>query len=451
MKNTTESNDQGRRKFIKDAAKASAFTIIPSSILGAGIPPSDKINVALIGCRSMGFGNLKNHLSFDDAQCAAMCDVDSNILNERADEVNKSFGQKPALYDDYRKMLEHKDIDAVIIGTPDHWHCLQMVACAEAGKDVYVEKPMANSIEECNIMVNAANYYQRVVQVGQQQRNNKNFLEAMQLIRSGAIGNLRKVNIWYNFNYGLGTDAAMDSTEPPGVNYNMWLGPAPRRPFNVNHFHGTWRHFWPYGGGLFSDWGVHLIDMGLWARDQTTPPTKVMVFAENNSNSEKKRDTFDSMNVVFPMKDFAINVDMTAGVQKGPYDTTYGVSFIGDLATIKVDRHKYRVISEWDNELKANRTEEKEASLGGEAHKAHARNFLDCIKSRDVPACPPEIGRVTAIHVHAANIAARLGENFLIWDDKNNRFTNCDRANNYVAPRYRAPWVLPKKKKAGKG
>lgn len=439
-----------RRKFIKDTAVASAFTIIPSAVMSSGVAPSDKVNVALIGCRSMGFGNLRNHLSFNDVRCVALCDIDQNVLNDRAAEIKKDFGQSPKLYGDYRKMLEQKDIDAVIIGTPDHWHCLQMVAAVESDRDVYVEKPMANSIEECNIMVDAANYYGKVVQVGQQQRNNQIFHEVMKLIKSGAIGKLRKVNIWSNFNYGLGTTPAMDSLEPVGVDYDMWLGPAPKRPFNVNHFHGTWRHFWPYGGGLFSDWGVHLIDMGLWATDQTAPPTQVMTFATNNSSISKKRDTFDTMNVIYPIKDYVINFDMTAGVQKGPYDLMYGISFIGDDATIKVDRNKYKLIPEWDDEKKADKVEAKEMSAKGEAHKAHARNFIDCIKSRNVPACPPEIGRATAIHVHAANIAARIGEPVLIWDDKNNKFSNSEKANSYITPEYRAPWSLPIRKKYNK-
>ncbi len=439
-----ESKHPDRRKFIKNTAMASAITMLPSTVWASKVAPSDKVNIALIGCRNMGFGVLKHHLSFDDVRCVAMCDVDQNVLNERAAEIKKTFNQSPVLYGDYRKMLENKDIHAVIIGTPDHWHCLQMVHAVQAGKDVYVEKPMANTIEECNIMVKAANYYGKVVQVGQQQRNSSIFMEVMQLIKSGAIGKLRKVNIWSNFNYGLGVTPAPDSPEPVGVDYDMWLGPAPKRPFNSNHFHGTWRHFWPYGGGLFSDWGVHLLDMGLWAKDQVDAPTQVLTFATNNSSIGKARDTFDTMNVIYPIKDYVINFDMTAGVQQGPYDKMYGVSFIGDDATIKADRNRYTIIPEWDDEKKAPKTEAKEVDTGKESHKEHVRNFIDCVKNRDVPACPPEIGRATAIHVHAANIAARIGEPLLIWDDKNNRFSNCEKANSYIAPDYRAPYTLPK-------
>ncbi|MDZ7725324.1 MAG: Gfo/Idh/MocA family oxidoreductase [candidate division KSB1 bacterium] len=435
-----ESRYVNRRQFVKTTALASAAAFVPAAALGA----NDRINVALIGCRNKGFGILKDSLGYDDARCTAMCDVDRSVLDERAAEVQKTFGQKPKLYNDYRKMLEQKDIDAVIIGTPDHWHCLQLVDAVQAGKDVYVEKPMANTIEECNIMVRAANYYDRVVQVGQQQRSNQIFIEVMKLIKSGVIGSLRKVNMWANFNYGLGATPAMDEPVPDGVDYDMWLGPAPSRPFNRNHFHGSWRHFWAYGGGMFSDWGVHLVDMGLWAKDQVKAPGQVMTFAANNSDSNKKRDTFDTMNVIYPTQDYVINYDMTAGVQEGPFELMYGVNFIGNKATIKANRHSYKVVPEWDPVKEKHLTEAKEVTSGKESHGEHVRNFLDCIKSRQIPACPPQVGRAAALHVHAANISARIGEPFLIWDDVNNRFSNCDKANSYIVPRYRSPWTLPK-------
>ena len=176
----------------------------PLTSRGATIAPTDKINVAIIGCKNMGFGILKHHLSYADANCVAMCDVDSRVLNERADEIRKTFNQSPKLYKDFRKMLEQKDIDAVIVGTPDHWHCLAAVYSLQAGKHVYVEKPMANTIAECNIMVKAANYYKKVVQVGQQQRSGAIFQKSMEFIKTGKIGKLRKVNIWANgMEYGI--------------------------------------------------------------------------------------------------------------------------------------------------------------------------------------------------------------------------------------------------------
>ncbi|HKL33742.1 MAG TPA: Gfo/Idh/MocA family oxidoreductase, partial [Tangfeifania sp.] len=259
-----------RRHFIKKSALAASAvgvaSVIPEKAWSAETAASDKVNTALIGCRNMGFGILKHHLDTGQVNCVALCDVDENVLNERANTVKNDYNQSPELYKDYRRVLERSDIDSVIIGTPDHWHCLIMVDAVQAGKDVYVEKPMANTIGECNIMVKAANRYNQVVQVGQQQRDNKVFKDVMGLIKSGEIGTLRKVNIWANFNYGLGNFPVANSEVPQGVDYDFWLGPAPDRPFNQNRFHGSWRHFWDYGGGLMSDWGVHLLDMGLWTK-----------------------------------------------------------------------------------------------------------------------------------------------------------------------------------------
>ena len=439
--------NQSRRNFLKTSAvTASAIgvaTIIPEGVWSSNISVSDKINVALIGCRNMGFGILRHHLDTGLVNCLALCDVDENVLKEKSETVKKDYNQSALLFGDFRKVLERKDIDAVIIGTPDHWHCLIMVAACEAGKDVYVEKPMANSIGECNIMVKAAKKHNRIVQVGQQQRDGKVFLDCMKLIKSGEIGTLRKVNIWANFNYGLGTVPVPDAPVPSGVDYNFWLGPAPQRPFNQARFHGSWRHYWDYGGGLMSDWGVHLIDMGLWAGDLVQGPETVITCAANLSKQRMARETFDTMNVVYPKKDFIINYDLTAGIQQGPYNSSYGIQFIGENGILVADRNKYKLYPEFNNERKVPKTSEVSWEKGKESHREHVDNFIDCIKTRKSPSCPPEIGRVAAVHVHIANISARVGQPYLEWDDSNNRFTNSDKANELITPEYRKPWKLP--------
>lgn len=437
-----------RRNFIRKASAsavgAGVFTILPSEIWNSPVAPSDKIRIGLIGCNSQGFWDLRCHLDYSDATCVALCDVDSKVLNNRASEIKKDYNQSPVLYKDFRKMLEQKDIDAVIIGTPDHWHCLMLVYAMQAGKDAYVEKPMANSIAECNVMAKAATYYKKIVQVGQQQRSGFVFQESMKMIKEGTIGKLRKVNIWGNFNYGTGSDPLKDGPVPEGVDYDMWLGPAPKRPFNMNRFHGSWRHYWDYGGGVMSDWGVHLIDMGLWAKDLKEAPPQVLTYAGNSSTEKKERETFDTMTVVYPKKDYVMNWDMTSGIQEGPYQKSYGLAFIGEKATIVTDRNSYKVCPEWDYEKKAGKTEAVSYDKGKESHPQHARNFLDCIKSRNTPACPPELGRVAALHAHIPNISARIGEPLLIWDDANSRFTNSEKANALIKPEYRALWTFPK-------
>jgi predicted dehydrogenase len=439
--------NSSRRNFIKKSALAAsaagATTLIPGSVWSAVVQPSDKVNVALIGCRNMGFGILKHHLDTGMVNCVALCDVDDSVLKEKAQSVKNDYNQVPELIKDYRKVLERKDIDAVIIGTPDHWHCLMMVDAVSAGKDVYVEKPMANTIGECNIMVKAANRYDRIVQVGQQQRSGKVFLDSMDLIKNGEIGTLRKVNIWANFNYGLGTTLVEDAPVPEGVDYDMWLGPAPQRPFNKARFHGSWRHFWDYGGGLMSDWGVHLIDMGLWTKDLVKGPQKVITYADNLSKQKMARETFDTMNVIYPKDGFVINYDLTAGIQQGPYDSPYGIQFIGEKGTLVADRSKYHLYPEWDGQKNAPKTEEISYTEGKESHRQHVDNFLECIKSRETPACPPETGRAAAVHVHIANISARVGESVLEWDDAKSRFTNSKKANELITPEYRKPWKLP--------
>jgi len=440
--------ETNRREFIKRSALTSAgiglTSIVPTQVRGSKTAPSDKINVALIGCHNMGFGDLSQSLGFSEVTCVALCDIDNGVLNEKAAQIRTKFNQTPKLYKDFRKMLEQKDIDAVFIGTPDHWHCLLTVACLEAGKEVYVEKPMANTIEECNIMVRAAKRHKQIVQVGQQQRSGFIFKKAMELIKTGQIGTLRKVNIWANFEYGTGPNIVPDSSVPEGVDYDMWLGPAPLRPFNKNRFHGSWRHFWDYGGGLASDWGVHLVDMGLWAKDITTAPEKILTYAGNTFPEKRARETFDTMTICYPKSDFVINYDLTAGLQRGPWDMTYGIAFVGDNATIVTDRTNFTVFPEYNNRTKKFKAEEYKFTEGKESHNEHVRNFLDCIKSRQTPVCPPETGRAAALHVHMANIAGRVGEPALLWDDVNNRFTNSEAANQLITPQYRQPWTLPK-------
>jgi predicted dehydrogenase len=437
-----------RRKFIHNTAITSAGLAMvnkfPSGALRSEVSPGDSLNVALVGCNSMGFGDLEQHLSNPGVNCVALCDIDDSVLNDRAAQVKKTYDQSPKLYKDFRKMLEQKDIDAVIVGTPDHWHCLITVYALQAGKHVYVEKPMANTIEECNIMVKAANYYKKVVQVGQQQRSGFVFQKAMEMIKSGKIGKLRKVNTWANFNYGVGDKIVPDEPVPQGVDFDMWLGPAPSRTFNKARFHGYWRMFWDYGGGMNSDWGVHLLDIALWAKDINNPPEKVLVYGANTFHEPRSRETFDSMSVVYPKQDYVINWNMTAGIQKGPYDMPYGLEFVGDDATIAMDRNKLTVYPEWDDEAKKLRTEEYKYTEGKESHKEHAKNFIDSIKTGNRQACPPETGRIAALHLHIPNIAARTGESILLWDDAKNRFTNSAKANELITPVYRAPWTMPK-------
>lgn len=226
-----------RRDFLKQASLLGAgLTFSPFLIQASNsISVNDKIQVALIGCNGMGFEDLKAFLRNPEVECIALCDIDENVLNNRAAETEKITGKKVKhLYKDWRKVIDNKDVDVVIVGTPDHWHCLQAVYACQAGKDVYCEKPLGNSIEECNIMVRAAEKYNRVVQVGQWQRSDPHWQDAMAFVHSGKLGKIRTVRVFSYQGWCPSIPVKPDEPVPAGVDYDMWLGPAPKRPFNRN-------------------------------------------------------------------------------------------------------------------------------------------------------------------------------------------------------------------------
>jgi predicted dehydrogenase len=431
---------QTRRDFIQKASSLAAAASLGPMISYGSVSANEKLAVGLIGCKGMGFYNLEDHLRVPGVECAALCDVDENILNARAADVQKITGKSPKLYKDYRKLLEDKSIDLVIIGTPDHWHCLPMVHACEAGKDVYVEKPLANSIAECEVMVKAARKYNRVVQVGQQQRSGAHWKDAMDMIRSGKLGQLRKVNIWANFNYGIGQPVVPDEAVPAGVDFDMWLGPAPKRSFNKTRFHGSWRMFWDYGGGLTSDWGVHLIDMALWPKDITTPPLAVMSSGSNFAYADHAHETFDTQTVTFQMKDYLITWEHTAGTEKGPYDRNYGLAFVCNDATLVINREGYELFPEQGKD--GYKVPAIPKRNGYDSHLDHVKNFIDCVKTRKETACPVEKGRLVALYAHMANISART-QSRVVWDEATKSFGSNAAANALITPAYRAPWKLP--------
>ena len=225
-----------RRQFLQSSsvylAGAGIASMLPSDILALkkNIAANDKIRIGAIGIKGMGWADLTSVLKDPRAQCIALCDVDKNVLDERVAELAKT-NIKVSTSGDYRKLLDNKDIDAIIIGTPDHWHCNMMAEACAAGKDVYVEKPAGNSIAECSVMEAAQKKYNRVVQVGQWQRSNKHYADAMAFVHSGKLGNVRLVKAWAYQGWMKPVNVKPDTAPPPGVDYAMWLGPAKKTPF----------------------------------------------------------------------------------------------------------------------------------------------------------------------------------------------------------------------------
>ena len=438
---------QNRRIFLKKSAIAATAAsigpyIFPSPLHGSGIAPTDKITVGLIGCRGMGMSNLKSFLKNEEIDCAALCDIDNNILKERSFETEKITGKAPDLYEDYRKMLERKDIDTVIIGTPDHWHCLPMIEACETGKDVYVEKPLANTIEECFLMEKAVTRYNQVVQVGQWQRSDPHWKTAVDFVHSGKLGKIRNVKVWAYLGWKGKIPIEPDQPAPDGVNYDLWLGPAPDRPFNPNRFHFNFRWFWDYAGGLMTDWGVHLLDYALYGMKQHVPKS-IVASGGKYAYPGDAMETPDTLQTIYEFEDFGIAWEHTIGISRGHFDRYHGVAFIGENGTLVVNRNGWEVIPEKDNN---NKDKLERVSLQEGTNKGldlHVKNFIECMKTRNKPNAPVEIGANIARFAQFGNIAYRTGEK-IYWNPETKNFGDNHKANELVNAYYRQPWHLPK-------
>lgn len=438
-----------RRRFLRQSTQiAAAGALLPTGLAAAAPLPSaaaaaDTISVALIGGNSMGWADLTSMLKNPGVRCVALCDVDQNVLNKRAAELANrpdAAGSKPTLYNDFRKLLENKNIDAVVIGTPDHWHCLPAIMACEAGKDVYVEKPMATTIEECNLMVAAARKHNRIVQVGQWQRSGEHWKAAIDFVRSGKLGTVRTVKTWAYMPYGKTFPVLPDEPVPAGLDYAMWLGPAPQRPFNRNRFHGSFRYFWDYAGGLMTDWGAHMIDMALWGMNATAPKS---VVAEGGQFGfpDHAGETPDTMQVVFNYEHFTLLWEQAIGIGRGPYNREHGVAFIGNLGTVVVDRDGWELLPEIDNGQYLLPAQPPHRMYGNDLDR-HTRNFIECVRSRQQPNAPAEVGRNVALHAHLGNIAYRSGHK-LVWNEATQTVEGDAKANNMVKAHYNGPWKLP--------
>src|SRR4051812_1505616 len=335
-----------RRKFLQSTSTyVAGAALIPSALKASKhISPNDKINVAAIGINGMGWSDITNIMKNPQTQLVALCDVDKNVLDRRMAELAKN-NIKPATYGDYRKLLDDKNVNAVVIATPDHWHCKIMVDACEAGKDVYCEKPVGNSIAECTVMEAAQKKYNRVVQVGQWQHSNKHYQNAVDFVHSGKLGNVRLVKAWAYQGWMESVPVKPDSAPPPGVDYDTWLGPATKRPFNPNRFHFTFRWFWDYAGGLMTDWGVHMIDYALQG-SKADVPKSIMASGGKFAYPDDAEQTPDTLTTVYDFGSFNMLWEHATGINDGPYSRDHGVAFIGNNGTLVVDRGGWEVIPE---------------------------------------------------------------------------------------------------------
>lgn len=435
--------DQTRRTFIKSSSSALAglglATVLPLEALANAkrfVSANDKINVAAIGINGMGWSDVRSLMKIPEVNVVALCDVDDNVLNFRKFELAKA-GIQTKTFGDYRKMLESKDIDVVVIGTPDHWHCLQMTDACSAGKDVYVEKPIGNSIQECQVMVAAQQKYNRAVQVGQWQRSMPHFVDALNFIKSGKLGKIRTVKAWAYQGWMTNIESKPDGIAPAGVNYDMWLGPATKRPFNANRFHFNFRWFWDYAGGLMTDWGVHLIDYALLGMDAKFPKSAVALGGKY-AYPEGAHETPDTLATVYEFDGYNMIWEHAQSISNGNYGRDHGISYIGNNGTLVLDRGGWEVIPD-EKRMEAipiQRPKENGLDL-------HTRNFIKVVQSRKLNelTCPIQAGAHVATVCQMGNISYKTGTK-VSWDSSAQKFKETA-ANNLIQASYHNGYKVP--------
>lgn len=428
-----------RREFLKNSAKVlagSALLTSYESVARQSQPSAESLNVGLIGCRGMGWNNLKSFLKNPGVTIRALCDVDQNILEQRKTEL---AGQAifPEVFSAHQKMLELKDLNIVIIATPDHWHCLQLIDALKAGKDVYLEKPLANSIAESWAMVKAVEKYPRIVQVNQWQRSQSHFQDAMRYVRDGNLGKIAMVKVWMHRANSQALPVIANEAVPAGIDYDTWLGPARRQPFNKNRFHYEFRWFWDYAGGLMTDWGVHLLDVACWGMD-CRYPQEVLSSGGKYVFPEDARETPDTQHVLYKYADFDITWEHTLAGGRGYFNQGHGIAFIGRNGTMVVSRKGWEVFPEKDLIEAVPFTPSSDNGLD-----LHVTNFLEAVRNKDASKlnCPITTGALAAEISHMGNIAFQTRER-LVWDDRKKSF-DTRKSKRLMSRSYNNGYKLP--------
>jgi predicted dehydrogenase len=417
---------------------------------------NERVRLGFIGVGNRGDQVLSAFLTHKDCQVVAVCDIYAPYREFAA----RKIGGTPALFHDYRKMLDDKSLDAVVICTPDHWHALQTIHACQAGKDVYVEKPLSLTVLEGRKMVEAARQYRRVVQVGIQRLSSSLGREVTELIRSGAIGQVmvaRAFHIQNEWPQGIGK--AEDSEPPADFDWDAWLGPAPARGYNTNRAFYRFRWFYDYSGGQLTNFGVHYLASIHWALNLQAPLAVTAIGGKfvNYDN----REVPDTLEVLWQYPGGVLVSFSQYNANGAPAAARVcEVEFRGTLGTLYLSTNGYEVVPEviTPHEIPArtplDRTLERNYRSGAkpriEPRKVagrildsdHARNFLDCIKSRQQPSCPIEFGHQVTTATLIANIAHRT-KCYLEWDARAERFTNNDAANKWLHYDYRPPYRLP--------
>ncbi len=438
-----------RRRFLQQGSALAGGALLLSAFDNSTLAsftkkmaPSDQINIGAIGINGMGWADLSAALKVPGVRVVALCDVDRNVLDNRMKDLAKMNIDTSRIrtYGDYRKLLEQKDIDVVIIGTPDHWHALIMMEACAAGKDVYVEKPVGNSIGECRAMMAAQQKYKRVVQAGQWQRSQQHFKDAVNFVHSGQLGNIRTVKVWCYQGWMKPGPVVPDSAPPAGVDFAAWLGPAPQRSFNASRFHFNFRWFWDYAGGLMTDWGVHLLDYGLLGM-KAGEPKSIAALGGKFAYPDLYEETPDTLTTLYEFDGFNMVWDHAMGIDNGSYGLDHGIAYIGNNATLVLNRNGWEVLEEKNSKTKVAKPLAKVSDNGLDLHWV---NFINVVRSRKMEDlhCSIQEGSHVATVAQMGNISLRSGQR-LTWDRGAGQFTDPAINQAYMMKEYHNGHKLP--------
>lgn len=422
-------NKQTRRQFIRTSAIAFGVPyFIPARVLGADAP-SRKITVGFIGTGSHGTGwNLRPYLNQPDTQVVAVCDVDSKHITRAREMVNQHYDNTDcATTKDFREILDRKDIDAVMISTPDHWHTLMSVMAIRAGKDVQCEKPTL-TIDEGKVLVEAVRKHKKVFQTSTEDRSLAVYHRMAELVRNGRIGKLQRIEVILPKQPAVAGDPTPQPV-PPELDWDMWLGPAPVAPYTKDRVHFNFRWVSDYSGGIICDWGTHLFDTAQWANDtERTGPVEI-----EGTGTYWQGGLYDTV------KEYDVTYRYANGVVMTCTPGNPSIKFIGADGWVGN--------TGWRGPLQASSQTILDSKIGPEETKLYTnpagehRDFLDCVKTRKDPYFPVDIGHRVATVCHLANIAIKLGRK-LKWDPRAERFVNDESANAMLSRPMRSPWKL---------
>jgi predicted dehydrogenase len=440
-----------RRKFLHAGLAGLALSAAGHHVLAADRKP----RVGLIGCGWYGKCDLCRLIQVAPVDVVSLCDVDKKMLAEAADLVaqRQASKKKPRTYGDYRDMLKEKDLDIVLVGTPDHWHALAMIAAVEAGADVYVQKPISTDVVEGQAMVAAARKNKRVVQVGTQRRSTPHLVEARdRVIKEGRLGKLGLVEV--SCYYHMRANGNPPVTEPPDyLDYKMWTGPAPLRPYDGLPHRRWWRTFMEYGNGIMGDMCIHMFDMVRWMLDLGWPK-RISSSGGILVQKEGKSNIADTQSAVFDFGDLQVVWQHRTWGDSPDPKYPWGATFYGDKGTLKASVNGYDFTPQGKSEptlsgkalivdkYPEDKTEKDIELHVAEANRRHQLDFLKAIASRGKPVADIEEGHISTASCIMANLAMKLGRT-LTWDHEKQQVVGDEDANKLLRRPYRSPWVHP--------